>query len=407
MSESLPEPSTTLAASDATGGGTIKKVALALVVVGGILCAAALLDEEARTRFGFAYLLGFVFCWGTVLGSLFFVALQHATRSVWSVVLRRPAEMITSPVIILAVLFVPIILFAIFHDDFHLFRWLKPEGDHLLEMKAPYLNRDFFIIRTVFFFLVWIGSAVFFLRGSTKQDGQPAGTTNSERMQAVAGPILILFAFTLTFASFDWMMSLKPTWFSTMYGVYIFSGAALSGLAAITLAVMGLRSTGKIPKDLIKRDHLYSLGALLFAFTCFWAYISFSQFMLIWYANMPEETIYYVDRIKDGWLGVSWLVVLLRFGLPFFLLLSRDGKMRPRRLVQVSVLILVGQLVDLYWLIMPQVPGQTGPAVSWADFGPTLLLVGILLLFMAHFLRRHGAVATGDPLLEESKNFHL
>jgi len=395
------------AASPTVASPRLKKLALGLVVVGGVLCALAFLDEGARTRFGFAYLLGFVFCWSVVLGSLFFVALQHATRSVWSVVLRRPAEMIASPAVLLALLFVPVLLFAIFHENFHLFPWLKPGGDHALEMKAPYLSRNFFILRTIIFFLIWIGSTLFYLRGSTRQDRQPPGAADSGRLQAFSGPILILFAFTLTFASFDWMMSLKPTWFSTMYGVYVFSGVALSGLAAITLAVLGLRAQGFIPAGLIRRDHLYSLGALLFAFTCFWAYISFSQFMLIWYANMPEETVYYVDRIQGGWLPVSWLVVLLRFGLPFFLLLGRDSKMRPRRLVQVALLILVGQLVDLYWLIMPQVPGQSGPLPAWQDFGPLLLLLGLLLLVMSFFLRRHGAVASGDPLFEQSKNFHL
>jgi hypothetical protein len=169
---------------------------------------------------------------------------------------------------------------------------------------------------------------------------------------------------------------------------------------------MLLRARGLISKDLVRRDHIYSLGALLFAFTCFWAYIAFSQYMLIWYGNLPEETFYFIHRAEHGWMAVTVLLSMLRFVLPFFLLLPRDAKTSPRHLMLVSVLILLGQLVDLYWLIMPQA-SLGPPRLGYQELAPTLLLTGILVLYVGLFLKRHRMVAVGDPLFDRSRDFHL
>jgi len=397
-------------------GGTVKKAALGLIALGAILSIIALMDEEARVRFGFSYLTAYVCCWAVVLGSMFFVALQHVTKSVWSVTLRRAAEMLIAPMWVLALLFIPIVVLALANKDLGILAWLRgAEAVHdadlpnsqTLGAKAPYLNQGFFLVRTVIFFALWIGFSVFYVRGSLKQDESPAASNSSSLMQKVSGPFMIIFAFTLTFAAFDWMMALRPDWFSTMYGVYVFSGVALSGLAATTLAVIGMRSKGYIEPKLVKSDHLYSLGALLFAFTCFWGYISFSQFMLIWYANMPEETVYYTQRMQGGWLCISWTVVVLRFVLPFFLLLSRRAKMHPQRLIGVAILILVGQVFDAYWLIMPEMDGPVNATPAFLDLGPLALLSGILLLYVGVWMGRHRTVAEGDPLFEASRNYHL
>jgi hypothetical protein len=214
-----------------------------------------------------------------------------------------------------------------------------------------------------------------------------------------------LFALTLTFASFDWLMSLEPYWFSTIYGVYIFAGVVASGLAAITIMVVWLRAAGLLGDDLVRGEHLYSLGALLFTFTCFWAYIAFSQFMLIWYASIPEETVYFLQRTQDGWLEVSIALALVRFVVPFFLLLSRPAKMNPRLLLIVSILILAGQLLDLYWLIMPQL--HVSARFGWQELGPPALLTGIAVLMLVRFLSERRLVAVGDPWFEESCRFHL
>ena len=343
------------------------------------------------------------------------MALQHITGSVWSVGMRRVAEMFAAPMWLMALLFIPLLVFALSNKDLGVFAWLRPDeakaahlpNTHTLDAKAPYLNQNFFLIRTVLFFVIWAGFAAFYVRGSLKQDDGSAGPEKTSKMKAVSGPFMIIFAFTLTFAAFDWLMALRPDWFSTIYGVYVFAGVVLSGLAAITITVCGLRNSGALPKDLIKRDHLYSLGALLFAFTCFWGYMSLSQFILIWYANMPEETTYYVDRIQGGWLAVTWGIQILRFALPFLLLLSRDQKMNPRRLIAVSLLILAGQAFDAYWLIMPEVPGQAGAMPAWQDFGPIALLTGVLLMYVGIFQGKHKLVPAGDPNYEASKHFHL
>lgn len=391
--------------------GTLKTIGLVLLAIGGILCAIAYLDESQRQRFGFAYMLGFVFAWSIVIGSLFFIGLQHATRSVWSVVLRRCAEMLAAPMWILGLLFVPLFAMAMLNPEHTIFAWLRSleesgMTEYLKGEKAPYLNETFFLVRTVFYFVVWIAFTYFFVRTSLKQDAGNAGARGTIRMRKFSGPFLILFGFTTTFAAFDWLMSLEPSWFSTIYGVYAFSGIVLCGLAAITLVVVTLRAKGLIAPEVVTKHHLYSLGGLMFAFTCFWAYISFSQFMLIWYANIPEETIYYIKRLENGWQPVTLAVVLFRFVLPFFLLLGRGAKMDGKRLAQVSVLILVGQVIDLYWLIMPNLY-PSGPQLGWQEVAPLVMFTGVLLLAVGMFLGRHSAVASGDPLFDKSKNFRL
>jgi hypothetical protein len=385
----------------------MKNIAMALIVVGGGLSVAGYLSNG--DRFSYAYLLAFVFVWAVVLGSLFFVSLHHITRAVWSVVVRRVAEMFAAPVWLIALLFVPVLVFLYMNTEFSLYSWANPEvmhGDHVLEGKAPYLNTTFFLIRAAVFFLIWIAFARFYVNGSLRQDSGEAGGELTKKMRARSGPFILIFALTVTFASFDWLMSLEPHWFSTIFGVYTFAGMVISSLSAITLTVVWLRAKGRLGNGVVTDDHLYSLGALLFAFTCFWAYIAFSQFMLIWYGNMPEETVYFQHRVEHGWLAVSLVLVVLRFVVPFFLLLSRPSKMNPRTLVAASILGLAGELVDLYWLIMPQYHTD-GPRLSWQAPGPLLLLVGILLLYFARFLNRNKTLPEGDPLYKESLEFHL
>ncbi len=379
----------------------MKKTALALIIAGGALSLPALFFDA--NRFGFAYLWGFTFVWSVSLGSLFFVALHHLTRSVWSVVIRRAAEMLASPLGVIVLLFVPLVLFVHFEDRFSLFPWADPEiveGDHVLESKKPYLNAFFFSLRGFLFLGLWYAFARFFINASIKQDNLEEGS----RMRKWSAPFMIVFALTVTFASFDWLMSLEPHWFSTIFGVYVFSGMVICALSALTITVIGLRARGEL--EIVTKDHLYSLGALLFAFTCFWAYIAFSQFMLIWYGNMPEETVYFAHRAEHGWLALSILLAALRFVLPFFLLLSRGAKMNARRLVLVAAIGIAGELLDLYWLIMPQIH-RDGPRLGWQELGPLLLLSGIVLLFFVRFFRRHGMAPAGDPLFDKSCAFRL
>ena len=199
---------------------------------------------------------------------------------------------------------------------------------------------------------------------------------------------MLIFALTVTFAAFDWLMSLEPHWFSTIFGVYVFSGMVLTALAAITITTIWLRGTGRLGKGVVGDGHLYNLGALLFAFVCFWAYIAFSQYMLIWYGNLPEESFFLLRRQEGGWLGFSVVLALVRFVVPFLALLSRRAKTNAVWLFWVSILILVGQLLDVYWLIMPQLHVEH-PVLGWQELGPVLLVSGLVVLMLARFLRRH------------------
>jgi hypothetical protein len=385
----------------------LTRVAVLLVGVGGVLSLLTLWRGEPD-RFAFAYLWGFTFIWTVALGGLFFVVLHHLTHAVWSVVVRRVAEMFASLLPVVALLLVPLLGFVVFSNYFGLYPWCDTEWmhhDHILEGKLPYLNVPFFVVRGLVFVGFWALAAHFFVNRSLRQDTGALGEEASQQMRKWSTAFMPLFALTLTFASFDWLMSLEPYWFSTIYGVYIFAGVAASGLAAMTIVVVWLRAAGLLGDDLVRGEHLYSLGALLFTFTCFWAYIAFSQFMLIWYASIPEETVYFLQRTQDGWLEVSIALALVRFVVPFFLLLSRPAKMNPRRLVIVSILILAGQLLDLYWLIMPQL--HPSARFGWQELGPPSLLTGIAVLMLVRFLSERRLVAVGDPWFEESCRFHL
>ncbi|MBN1443439.1 MAG: quinol:cytochrome C oxidoreductase [Planctomycetes bacterium] len=386
-----------------------KWISLALIALGAVLSLCAVWRKDDSVRLAFAYLWGFSFVWTLVAGSLFFVALHHATRAVWSVVVRRVAELFAAPAPLVAILAVPLFCFSLAPQRFSIYPWADPatvRGDHVLEGKALYLNPGFFIARGVLFVAVWALFSRFFVGRSLRQDRGEAGEEATIQMRRWSPAFLLLFALTVTFASFDWLMSLEPHWFSTIYGVYVFSGMVPAALGAITLAAIWLRRQGRLGDGVVTRHHLYNLGALQFAFACFWAYIAFSQFLLIWYGNLPEETIYFIRRAENGWLGISLALVALRFAAPFFLLLSRRAKMDPRILAIASVIGLAGQMLDLYWLIMPAVHGG-GPRLSWQEAGPLLLCCGLLILALWRFLGKHSTLAAGDPLFETSRRFRL
>jgi len=378
--------------------------ALVLAAVGGAMTVAAMFSDVGRSRLGYSYLLGFVFLWSIVVGSLFFVALQHLTRSIWSVVIRRVAEMFASSMWLVAVAFIPILFLIWFGQSIPLFSWAG-RGE-LSSAKAIYLNPSFFAFRAAVFFAVWIAFSRFFVNGSLHQDRGEMPESAAAKLRRASSAFMPAFALTVTFAAFDWLMSVDPSWCSTIFGVYVFSGMVVTSLSAITLAVITLRRQGHLGKAIVTEDHLYNLGGLIFAFVCFWAYMAFSQYMLIWYGNIPEETVYYTRRLAGGWWGVSVLLVMIRFVVPFFLLLSRPAKMNPRLLVIVAVLMLFGQFVDLYWMIVPEFSAQS-PALSWTELGPTLLLMGVLGWSVSRFMQKHPMMAMGDPMFERSRLFRL
>ncbi len=275
--------------------------------------------------------------------------------------------------------------------------------EQIMASKTWYLNHGFFAARFVFYFVVWIFLAWRLFSLSTSQDKtrDPKATV---AMQRFAPGATILFALTLTFAGFDWIMSLKPDWFSTIFGVYIFSGAVVSSLAVLILVTMGLRSTGLLRKE-INTEHFHDMGKLMFGFNVFWAYIGFSQFMLIWYAGLPEETPFFHMRWDEGpWAWVSLSLVFLHFVAPFLFLISRNVKRRLPMLACGAALLVVMHAVDCYWLVMPNF-AQEGFSFHWLDIACVLGVGGVYLAAVFHRMRSTSLIPVGDPRLPRALAF--
>jgi hypothetical protein len=380
---------------DEATGKKIVNISAGLLIA-GVLLGGAAFSMDAK-RFAFSYLVGFVWVATVGLGALFFVMLQHLTKAGWSVIPRRAMEWVSGVLPVVGALFLPIIPLA-----HHLYEhWMGEHAHHdpILQKKAAYLNPSFFFIRAAVFILIWSGLSMWFWRNSRKQDdsGDPKITL---KMQAGAAPGIILFALSLTFAAFDWIMSIDPHWYSTIYGVYVFSGAIVSAMAALALLAISLEKPGRL-RGIITVEHRHDIGKLLFGFTVFWAYIAFSQFILIWYANIPEETIFYKHRWEGTWAVVSVLLIAGHFIVPFLALISRDGKRSPQMLGAVALLILVMHYVDLYWLVMPNLD-EHGVVPSWFDLAGLLGPLGAGGLVVALRARTSPLYPLRDPRLSES-----
>jgi hypothetical protein len=380
---------------DAPRAQALTKAAGGLCAAGVALsCAGALSDAH---RFAFSYLTGFVWLTTIGLGALFFVIIQHLTRAGWSVIPRRQMEWVTSVLPLSLALFVPIALMArtIYHA------WMGPEAatDEIVHKKAAWLNPGFFFLRAAVFLGLWAVISLAFWRSSRRQDetGDKALTL---RMQAGSAPSVLLFGITITFAAFDWIMSLDPHWASTIFGVYVFAGAATSSLSALALLTVVLQRSGLV-RGVSTVEHRHDIGKLLFGFTVFWAYIAFSQFILIWYANIPEETIYYRHRWEGSWRVVSLLLLAGHFVVPFLALLSRAAKRDERVLGVTAVLMLAMHYVDLYWMIMPTLD-HGGARPTWIDAAGLLGPLGAGALMLALRAARSPLYPLRDPRLAES-----
>jgi hypothetical protein len=345
-----------------------------------------------------SWLVAFVFFLTIALGCLYFILIHTAMQGAWGVAIRRLAENAAATIPVFALLFLPIALGLP-----HLYSWSHPEaaGDALLEWKRPYLNQGFFLLRAAFYFVVWSAIALWFARLSRRQDTAPDPAL-ARRLRRWSGPAILPLAFTHTFAAFDWVMSLDPHWYSTIFGVYSFSGALVGGFAFLALAAVALRRAGLLA-GVVSVEHLHDLGKLLFTFTVFWAYIGFSQFFLIWYGNLPEETVFYKHRFEGGWLAASVLLAVGHFAVPFFFLLPRGIKRRPATLTLAALWMLLMHLLDIYWLVVPSLHGEAGSGIL--DVAALLAVGGAFLATFGWRLRRHPLVPVGDPRLPESLAF--
>lgn len=373
-------------------------------VVGAVGVAVAVgiasVTTDGWRRFLFAYLLNFSYLLALALGALFFVILQHLTRAGWSVVVRRLAEGVTAVLPFLAVLAVPVVLGL--HQLYH---WSDAEvvaQDHLLQGKAPYLNGPFFVARLVVYFAIWTILARFFVARSVAQDATGDGEI-SLLLQRRAAPAMIAFALTTTFAAFDLLMSLDPHWFSTIFGVYFFAGAIVSFVALLIVITRALQGAGFLVHA-ITVEHYHDLGKLLFAFTVFWAYIAISQFMLIWYANLPEETGWFLRRQTNGWQWIGLALILGHFLVPFAALLGRQPKRNPRMLALAAVWQLAMGWVDVFYLVGPEAEvGHAMPRV--VDLALLIGLGGLAVAYAVRMMMRRSLIAERDPRLEESLLF--
>ncbi|MBI1386967.1 MAG: quinol:cytochrome C oxidoreductase [bacterium] len=380
-------------------GGAIGLIGLVLA------CLMGFIQENGMDRFFFVYLTNFIFFLSISLGALCFTGIQHVTRAGWSIVVRRLMELLAANVVLMAILFIPII-FGL-HSLYH---WTHAEAvahDPILQHKAPYLNTAFFLFRAVIFFAVWIGLALFFLRKSTEQD-ESGDYKISIRLEKVSSWGLFLYAMTTTYASFDWLMSLDPHWYSTIYGVYFFAGSAVALFATLSALCIGLQKSGRLTRA-ITTEHYHDLGKFLFAFTIFWAYIAFSQYMLYWYANKPETTGWILRRQTAPMLWVSLSLIFCHFFLPFFGLLSRHIKRNKSLLFFWAIWMLVMHWVDIYWLVMPEYVHQYGE-IGAAPFGlmDIFCLIGFGGLYAAGFAmwaRGRSLIPMKDPRLAESLTF--
>lgn len=351
-----------------------------------------------------SYLVAWCFWVSISLGGLFFTAVQHTTRAGWSVSVRRLAELCGAVMPLMAVLFLPVLLPVLMGNDV-IYPWVAADtvaANDLLQHKSPWLNPTWFGARAVVYLAVWVWLGRLFLVGSVRQDadGDVARTISIERFSPLA---LILLALTTTFAAFDWIMSLEPTWYSTIFGVYFFSGAAVAVLSVLILFVAALRGAGTL-RDAVTVEHDHDLGKLLFAFTVFWGYIAFSQYLLIWYGNIPEETEYYLHRSHGIWGVWSLALIAGHLVLPMVGLLSRHVKRRPLLLAFWAVWLLVMHWADLAWLIWP----SAGSDAVWSIAVEAACLLGLGGLWLAgwlHWASHCALVPLADPRLAESLRF--
>ncbi len=376
--------------------GRGRRRALAAGALGLLASAAGFFLAPAK--FFPSYLFACMACLGLALGCQAVLMLHHVTGGAWGVPIRRPFEAATRTLPAIAALFVPL-LFGLKT----LYEWARPEEvahDPILQHKAPYLNVPFFLARTVLCFAVWIAFMYFLNRWSREQDEAPKrGLTRRLALLSSAG--LVAYGLTITFFSIDWVMSLEPHWYSTMYGVLFIAGQSLSGLAFIIALTVILARFAPL-SGFVNPGHFHDLGKLMLAFVMFWAYVSFSQYLIIWSGNLPEEIPWYLRRLNGGWGWVGIAIVLLHFLLPFVLLLPASANRNPRILVGVAGLVVCMRLVDVFWYIRPATSPPRHLTLHWMDLAAPVGVLGLwLFLFLGQLLRRP-LLPVNDPEFREA-----
>jgi hypothetical protein len=349
------------------------------------------------TQFFRSYLLAFLFWIGIGVGCLSIAMIHHLSGGAWGVVIRRILEAGAR-----TLRFAPLFFLPLAFGLSRVYEWAGPEAAHdeILEHKSLYLNVPFFLGRSAFYFVVWGLLAHYLNKWSLQMDRGPDARL-SQRLEALSGGGLVLMGLTITFSSVDWAMSLDPHWFSTIYGMLFMIGQALSALAMVIVLVSLIGNEPPL-LGVVRPSMIHDLGKLLLAFVMVWAYISFSQFLIVWSGNLPEEIPWYIRRLGSGWQWLALILVVFHFALPFLLLLSRDLKRNARTLGLVAAGVLLVRLVDLFWLVGPDVKGHGhGLSVHWMDLAGTLAVGGAWLWAFAGSLKDRPLLPLGEPELRE------
>jgi hypothetical protein len=380
--------------------GRLRMRAFLFAAIGALIGVVAFVaDEHASSVIMQSYLIGYIFWLGITLGSLAVLMIHHLTGGSWGLVSRRVLEASTRNLPLMALLFLPIA----FNLE-TLYEWARPGADanHFIHEKAAYLNKPFFYIRAVIYFVIWFALAYILNHWSRQQDlqaPQPPGPAD-RRFRMVSGPGLVIYVITVTFMSVDWVMSLDPEWYSTIFGILTIGGQGLSTLA-FTILVLAMLAKFQPISSVARPDDFHDLGKLMFAFILLWAYFSISQLLIIWSANLPEEIPFYLERLHGPWYPISVAVLIGHFVLPFLLLLSRERKRNYRRVARVAFFILVMRVVDIAWTIGP-VFRHEGSGMHLLDFAVVMAMGAAWLFLFFTNLSGRALVPAHDPYLREA-----
>lgn len=375
------------------------RVSTRALIVGVVFTLAMLIGAFLdRGRFFHGYLVGYIFWIGITLGSLALLMLQHLTGGAWGLVIRRVLEASTRTLPLMLLLFIPLII-----GLKHIYPWTHPEemahSPALQEKAANYLNPSFFIIRAAAYFAIWSLLAIALNWLSLQQD-RTAERKYRKRLQMISGPGLGVLILTITFTAVDWVMSLDPAWYSTIYGLIFVASWSLSALSFTVLTMSWLARRSPM-NTVVQTAHFHDWGNLTLALVMLWTYFAFSQYLIIWSANLPEETIWYVARKNGGWGAIAIGIVVLQFVFPFLTLLSRAAKKSSQKLALLAVLILAMRIVDAIWLVEPTYsPGNF--VLNWMDIIAPIAIGGFWLAVFAWQLQKRSLLPINDPQLEQA-----
>ena len=375
------------------------------LVIGGIALFVGFLGwAKMPDVFVRTYLNSYLLILGLTLGSLGLLMLQHLTGGQWGILIRRPLEAATRTLPLLLVLFIPIVLGM---KSLYM-EWLDPERTKevpLSQLQQGYLTHNWFVVRAVIYFAVWIGLMLIFNAWSRKQDVDQTSRTLRRKFKLLAGPGIILYVFAMSFAAIDWVMSITPHWASTIYGFLFVAGQLISSMSFMICVLVLLAKTEPFASIITKR-HLHDVGKLLFAFIMLWAYFDFSQLLIIWSGNQPEEITFYMSRLHGPWGFVAVAVLVFHFFVPFFILLSSDVKRSAKLLPKVAMWMIFMRCVDLFWMTRPEFSPKGAIAFSWLDIVLPIALIGIWLAYFAFNLKQQPLLPLGDPKLAEAIGNH-